>query len=48
MNDERSPQAIRVLTLSVRMIPVGAYLVDLMKLSAPLLDERDIQLTGNE
>ena len=48
MNDERSPQAIWVLTLSVRMIPVGACLFDLMKLLAPMLIEKDIQLTGKE
>lgn len=48
MNNERSAQAVWILALSVRVVPIRARLVDLVKLSVPVPKLGKSQLTGNE
>ena len=48
VNNEGPPQAVWVLALSMRVIPIGACLVDLVVLSVPMISRSDVQLTGKE
>ena len=48
VNNERSAQAVWILALSVRVVPIRARLVDLVKLSVPMPNLGRSQLTGNE
>ena len=47
VNDERAPQAVWVLTLSVRVVPIRACLIDLIKLLVHNPNQRGMKLTGN-
>ena len=48
VNNERSPQPVWVLALSMRVVPIGACLIYLGTLSAPMLNQSSVQPTGKE
>ena len=47
VNNERAPQAVWVLTLSVRVVPIRAGLIDLIKQLVHHPNQRGMKLTGN-
>ena len=48
MNNKRSPQTVWVLPLSMRVVPIGAGLINLENLSVVKLSQSGVPLTGKE